>query len=136
MANVKAFATDERAKYADLSFEDIMTACEKADKMGWLEEAMSRPMEHWKYQRRTVIDDNGKRRKIVDKTLTKVMELRKPTFIELKEMYLVEICGVAPAKKKIKPLTMAEKLALRLGQLEEEAEAKADAIDKKLGFDK
>ena len=134
---VKAYATDERAKFADLSFEDIMSACEKAGQMGWLEEAMNRPMEHWKWQRRTVeIPETGKKKKVIDKTLPKVMELRKPTFIELKEMYMVEICGIKPAKKKPKPLTMAEKLALRLGEIEAAKEEEADEIDKKLGFEK
>lgn len=119
MANVVPFGTEARQEFKDLTFEEIMDWCVEKGKVGWLTEAMNRKMEHWKYQRVSVIGADGKKRKVVDKTLPKVLEYRKPTFIELKEMYLVEICGIAPAKKKIKPLTMEEKLALRLGQLEE-----------------
>lgn len=114
---VKAFGTDVRAKFKDLTFEEIMDACAANDNMGWLEEAMNRPIEHWKWQRRKETDENGKTRKVIDKTLPKVKEYRKPTFIELKEMYLVEICGVPAAKKREKPLTMADKLALKLAEM-------------------
>ena len=133
---IKAFATDERKQYANLSYEDIMDACEKSGNMGWLEEAMTRKVEHYKFQRVTITDENGKKRKVVDKTLPKVLEYRKPTFIELKEMYLVEICGVKPAVKRVKPMTMEEKLALRLGQIEAAKEAEKDEIGEKLGFKK
>lgn len=124
---VKAFGTEVRAKFKDLTFEEILENCAKDNQMGWLEEAMERPIEHWKWQRRTEVDENGKKRKVVDKTLPKVKEYRKPTFIELKEMYLVELCGVPAAKKKPKVMTMADKLALKLAEMADTKEKAADA---------
>lgn len=107
----------ERKALKDVTFEEIMENCIAYGKEEWLEEAMNRKVEHWKYQKTTIIDENGKKRKVVDKTLPKKMEYRKPTFIELKEMYLVEVCGLAPAEKEEKEPTMAEKFAARMAAL-------------------
>ena len=99
---VKAFATEARAEFKDLTFEEIMNICVEKGKVDWLESAMSRKMEHYKFQKVSVVGADGKKHKVVDKTLPKVLEYRKPTFIELKEMFLVEICGIPAGKKKIK----------------------------------
>ena len=107
-----------RKEFKDMDFEEIMEFCIEKGQVGWLEEAMNRKIEHYRYQRVSVVGKDGKKRKVVDKTLPKVLEYRKPTFFELKEMFLVEMCGIAPAEKKEKPVSMAEKLALKLADIE------------------
>lgn len=121
MARKPLVMSDARAEFKDLTFEAMAKACIASGNAAWLQEAMNRQMPSYKWQKTTIVDEaTGKKRKVIDKTKPKVMELRKPTFIQLKEMYLVEIVGLPAADKSEadKPVSMADKFAALLAEAE------------------
>lgn len=126
MAGIKPFGTEARKEFKDLKFEEIVEICLEKGKEEWLEEAMKRPMPRKKWQKTTVVDENGKKKRVVDKTKPQIDYLGKPTFIELKEMFLVEIIGIEPAKKEEteKKLSMAEMFALKKAEFAAKQEGK------------
>lgn len=110
-----AFKDDKRREFIGMDFEELMDICIKEGHQDWLKEALSREIPHYRYQK-SIVEIDGKKKKIVNKALPMKLEYRKPTFVELKEMFFVEICGFEPAKKKEKPVSMADRLAARLAK--------------------
>ena len=121
MARKPLVMSEARAQFKDLTFEDMAKACIASGNAAWLDKAMNTPVPSYRWQKTTVVDEDGKKRKVIDKSKPKKMELRKPTFIQLKEMYLVEILGLPAADKSDaeKPVSMADKFAALLAQANE-----------------
>lgn len=93
----------KKLDYKKIDLNDIIAYCKEHGEVEWLKETANKTVPCKVYPRKTIIDENGKKKTIADKSAKPTYENRPITFIQIKmefvEKFMPEIKPVAKAKK-------------------------------------
>lgn len=90
--------------YKTMKIEDIISWCKANNQVAWLKEFIAKEIPYEKYPRKRVINEDGKKVSVADKTQPYTIAYRKPSFIEIKTAFVEKFMPeIAPKKKEAKP---------------------------------
>lgn len=102
--------------FKKMSFEDIVNWCKENNQIEWLKAELDKKEQIKVYPRKKIVNSEGKKVSVADKTQEPVVKSVDLTFVTLKYDFCSKFMPeIMPEKKEKKP-TMKKKLALLLGE--------------------
>lgn len=89
-----------------VTLDFVIDFCQRANETAWLKEVANRTVQKKVYPK--VMGTNG--RMVQDKSQTPTMVETKISFMEIRELFLIEFFGKSPKKEK-KSVTMRDRIA-------------------------
>ena len=97
--------------YETMTINDIIAWCKSNNQVDWLKAKAAEKKSCKIYPKKKIVDENGKKKTVADKSATPKIEKRPISFIQLKRDFVVTFMPELAPKAKDKAPTMYELIA-------------------------